>query len=199
MKIHRAIYGLAILLSIVVLDLGCSGAKDGAEGPEGKQGQLGEQGPQGEQGLQGIQGPQGEQGPPGQDCACDKQVRLPFGWGAGYYTNDTTEWIQSDISYTLNKFDVQNYTNVTSVIFSALLDTADSKSNCYVELYNLTDDAPIPNSQIETKSETTIWVDSPNLIDSFPDKEIELAVRVRSETQGVSVSVLNPQIYLYKN
>lgn len=168
-----------LMFFILIVFLGC----------EGPQGEIGPVGPA------GIKGEDGTQGPPGLDGNSDKQIRidLPGSFGA----NDTT-WNLDESYNEIIKFNAHNYTGVDSVILVASLYTYDSTANCIFELYNMTDNQPILNSQIQTNSTTFNWYISNNIFSSFPNKEITIRGRIKSSVNGISVQKIRSYILLYR-
>ena len=96
------------------------------------------------------------------------------------------------------KFNVYNYTDVDSVVLYALVRSENSSTNCIVDLYNWTDDEIIPGSELMNSSTSWSWIHSGNLFEEFPDKEISLALRIRSETNGVLVECGGAVLFLYR-
>lgn len=141
-------------------------------------------------------GPQGEQGIAGINAPCDKQIRLSITNSVNGVNSIIGEI--SDRAF-IRKFKSDNYADIKSIIFSAKITTTDPSSNCLVDLYNLTDDEPIPNSLIQSTNLNGEFVESDNIIDDFPDTEIDIAIRIRSEIDGVWVNIHSAEIYLYRD
>ena len=150
-----------------------------------------------EQGPTGPQGPQGEQGLPGEGVY-DKQTRLQFEFTSGIGCSQSAGYVWED-EYMVTKFDVDNYTGVNRIIFSASICSSEANNDCIVELYNVTDDVSIAQSVVQTNSTTPIWVDSDNIINEFPAGEIDLGIKIRSQTDGVHVSCWRAVIFLYRD
>jgi hypothetical protein len=137
---------------------------------------LGCEGPQGDAGPTGPAGPQGNPGD------SDKQLR--FGLAGNIGISSTTPFMHPEV-WSLMKFNVHNYTGIDSVVFYALIKSENSSTNCIVDLYNWTDDEVIPVSELMSSSTTLIWINSGNLFNELPNKEISLSPRIRSETNSV--------------
>ena len=134
----------------------------------------------------------------GIDGNTDRQVRLRFDFGAdGYSWRDTT-WFTTRPSSYLIHFDKRNYGNVDSIVLSVALQAHDSATSSIVELYNITDDIPIVGSQLSVKGAETVWVESPNLYPFLPDKDITLALRMKSSVTNNRASLNRAVLLLYR-
>ncbi len=148
-----------------------------------------------------CRGPQGMVGPDGNDGISDKQIRLPFiitGWG----TADTSWSICYPGGYITN-FKISNYVDIDSVIFCANMGSSDSSADCILELFDVTDSVVVGGSSLITNATGQYspgwpWLYSGNLINSFPDKEISLAFRIRTNKQGSTVEVNTAVVLLYR-
>lgn len=115
----------------------------------------------------------------------DEVVPISFG---------STETLEAE--WTLGKhpelvvvtFDKRDYPDADYILFKGEVFSTTQSTLCYARLYNLTDNEPIRDSEVfgyfQLKS-------SVNIISSFPDKEIQLGLQIRSENPGVSVGVWN--------
>ena len=117
-------------------------------------------------------------------CRCDndqpeyyvKQVRLDLG-----VCGTVQHYCQFSEVY--RNFNIHNYPRVKSVIFTVKLSSSSEISEASVALYNLTDSTIIENSVISTRSTDLVWYDSENLVNSFPDHDIDLTTVVTTEYQ----------------
>lgn len=128
----------------------------------------------------------------------DKQIRIRFG-GLDIAT-DSDEWTKTRYeTLTLIKFNKNNYPGVDSIIFTPSAYSNAAGINCYVQLYNLTDNVPIENSTVQSDVYDYIFIDSGNIYNYLPDKEIDLAIRIKSGRKGtiVSTGVVN-HLFLYR-
>ncbi len=148
---------------------------------------------EGPQGGVGPTGPTGLQGVPGDS---DKQLR--FELSANFANSSITPFMHPEV-WSLMKFNVHNYTAVDSVVLFALVESDNSSVNCIVDLYNWTDDEIIPGSEIMSNSTTLTWINSGNLFNELPNKEISLALRIRSETGSVLVYCGDATLFLYRD
>lgn len=122
------------------------------------------------------------------DVELDKEVRLPlnlitnFGLTVDGYIWVDTIWSNPYEKYWKNLigFDKLNYSKLTSIVISVPMYSAVSDKKCYVDLFNLTDSVSIEGSLIETNSAKMIIVNSQNLLNSLPNKPIDLALRIKS-------------------
>jgi hypothetical protein len=117
---------------------------------------------------------------PGRESVNDKQIRFRFNFytGQNWYGDSSGTVLNY---YSIIKFNINNYPNVDSAIFVAKLGIWDSSNFCFADLYNLTDNVKISNSTLKTNSRTSIYVQSMNIVSSFPKKEITLSIYLRSQ------------------
>jgi hypothetical protein len=123
------------------------------------------------------------------DLELDKQIRINGIGSPGigsYYPNSDTSWKLLD-GYRIINFNKNNYSDIKTIVFSALIFSTDTSNYCNVELYNLTDKVSIKNSQIKSNqlwglydANSMNYIESANIINSLPDKTINLAVRIKS-------------------
>ena len=146
----------------------------------------------------GCKGNDGTEGINGVDGVSDKQIRLKF-LGTDVGTSDTTWTLAPYQTLHLIKFDKRNYVRVDSIIFTCSLYTPNSSNTAYAELYDLTDSSSILNSQVQSNMTDYLYFDSRNIFASLPNKEIVLAVRVRSQNYGAFIETgLNAYLFLYR-
>ncbi len=134
-------------------------------------------------------GPQGEQGP------YDKQVRLEIKINSRGF-QDTT-W-QGENYQGLMKFNVDHFIGVDSVVFICELCTKEDTTKCMARLFNSTDNTPIFSSYIETYSTEYEWVESGNIFQELPKKEITLTIQVKSSNMGSDVTQGWAYLILYR-
>lgn len=120
----------------------------------------------------------------------DKQVRLEFSSLGDFYTHDTVWTMPFFITHQLIKFNKHdyNYNRVKSIIFSPSMRTEDENVSCYIDLYNVTDSVPIAGTLLVTNDKTYRFVESMDIKDFLPNKEITLSLRIRSQRRGTFVS-----------
>jgi hypothetical protein len=127
-----------------------------------------------------------------------KELRISFpGQGYQYSSTDiagnTNQWTF------IYDFNIDNYDGADSVVFASLLRSSASSSSGIAELYDITHDAPISNSQISTTEAGWTWTKSPgNLLQYIPSGPITLAIRIRPEVQGVEAAYFMPVLIIYK-
>jgi len=151
---------------------------------------------EGPKGEAGPTGPTGIQGPPGMDGNSDKQIR--FDLGGAFGTSSTTPFMFDEV-WSLIKFNVYNYTDVDSVVLYGILKSNVANTDCIVDLYNWTDNVVIPGSEIRSSITSEVWVSSSNIFNELPNKEISLALRIRSENEGKSVLIGQALLFLFRN
>lgn len=78
-----------------------------------------------------------------------------------------------------------------SIIYTVYASTSNKEVSCFVELYNLTDNMIIQNSTLSTNIEgfPGELLISDNIIENLPNKEIDLALRFRTEKEGEDVYI----------
>lgn len=144
------------------------------------------------------------------DCPCDlmeeattdKQVRLDFQFGSTVWNSTvSTPGEVLPEQFSLLRFNLYNYENIDSVIFAAKIWSSQKNNDCMVDLYDLTNNEVIPNSQIKTSSNDFLgsYVFTQDIKDNFPDKEIELGLRIASQNEGITVSIYRAHIFIYKH
>lgn len=125
----------------------------------------------------------------GIDGGIDEQIRLSF--GNHFLFNSSVDWIISNNETEhLLKFNKLNYTNVDSIVVATRLATTNSGVKCFSELFNITENTSIPNTQLEStvlNTEPFEYVFSDNIYDDLPDGEIDLGLRIRSELEGTTI------------
>ncbi len=93
-------------------------------------------------------------------------------------------------------FNKNNYVGCESIIFTGCLGSNLWGNQCFLELYNLTDSTVISNSTISASSGIHEWIESQNLLKYFPDKDIDLTLKLRTEDEGTTVFFTSASIYI---
>ena len=134
-----------------------------------------------------------------------KQLKIDIvpGSGGATYNTSITRGTTYETSNLYTGFNKNNYVNCKSIIFEGCLavyyNQVQAKvhvDTCYLELYDLTDSAVISNSILRTASYSFIWLKSQNIINNFPNKPIDLTVRLRTYYEGYDVSFTSASLYL---
>jgi hypothetical protein len=128
---------------------------------------------------------EGPQGPTGKDGVTDKQIRFDLGWSFGNsYESDTVIYAISS-GMGISQFNFNNYPDIDSVVFilynikTMTRNVEDISASVKIDLYDLTNKEPIPNSEIISDDiPMGSFVQSKNLVNSFPDQTIDLGIRV---------------------
>jgi hypothetical protein len=107
----------------------------------------------------------------------------------GSVSTSSSEWFLSGSrrAFLLN-FDKTKFPHADSIIFVPVIRTSFYTNTCYAELYNVTDSISISGSMVESTYPGWYEIRSGNIFQGLPDKPVTLAVRIRSETDGVFVS-----------
>lgn len=113
----------------------------------------------------------------------DKEVRLNFPMDNYITWKPQFELLPSH--YHLVKFNKANYPHLKSITFFASLATSDNSSIAEVELFNVTDSVSINNTLLQASTLQLNYklVQSVNIFDELPDKEIDLGVRLKSQDE----------------
>jgi hypothetical protein len=86
----------------------------------------------------------------------------------------------------------------SSVYFSARLASSDSTADCIADVYNLTDNAVIPGSEVRWSAipapRDSNEVRSGNLINAIPRKRVTLVLRIRSTKFGANVEARSAEL-----
>jgi hypothetical protein len=132
--------------------------------------------------------------------APDKQVRLDFGFGSTILNTTSVVPSISPQETNILRFNRDNYQGVDSIIFASKMWSRVANNKCYVELFNVTDNAPIAGTLLETSSTNDLdnYLFSMDVKSNFPSKEITLGLRIRSEKEGDMVSVFRANLFIYK-
>lgn len=146
--------------------------------------------------LLACKGDKGDAGPAGPVGTTDKQIRLTFFSVLGIGRTDTVYYTLPN--YLLVKFNKSNYTDVDSITFAAVGRSDSSNVFCTLELFNVTDSLRIQGSSIQTNSKVFKLFESNNIVSILPNKEIALAISIRSSKQGTLVEVQQAHLFVYR-
>lgn len=130
--------------------------------------------------------------------SCDldiKQLKIDFKISG---TTNTTSFSEGEIldQYRYFDFNKKNYGTCSSITLVGFIRTKDTHSSCFLELYNLTDSVVISNSTISTNKTSFNWVESQNIVEDLPDKDIDVTIRLRSELDGSWVDLNSASLYI---
>lgn len=132
----------------------------------------------------------------------DKQVILPVSnvFGVVTHVGDTT------VYGGLIKFKKSNFINVDSIVFVAAPMVNNPTNTATIELYNTTDRTPVSGSALSANTiytnqynnRTTDYLQSGNLYNAIPDKEINLGVRLKTKIERESAVLVSSFLILYR-
>lgn len=124
----------------------------------------------------------------------DKQIVLPLG---GSTSLSQTPNVGQD---PIIKFKKSNFAGVDSIVFIAVPYVSDPSFQSVVDLYNVTDQASITGSEIISNELLNVngFVQTGNLFDQIPDKEITLVTRTRSTKEGAYAGCYYAYLVLYR-
>jgi hypothetical protein len=129
----------------------------------------------------------------------DKLVRLEIG-ESNVGTNSTEWYLIEYKTFHLIKFNKLDYSNVDSITFVPSMYTISDLNKVYVELYNLTDNVSINNTQLESNVNDWIFKESKNIYKDLPNKETILGIRLKSENENYVVSTgIRSYLFIYKH
>lgn len=100
----------------------------------------------------------------------------------------------------LIKFSKKNYPGVDSIVFAANAYVANSNNTSHVQLYNMTTNQPIGNSEIIANGlyNDTLYLRSSNIYKSLPEDEVMIGVQLRSGIPGMFAGTGKCYLYLYR-
>jgi hypothetical protein len=125
-----------------------------------------------------------------------KVIKLEF---EGEFTGTSEDWslLNETVTSQFN-FNIVSYPTVDSVIFKASLRSERENIRCVVELFNVTDEIPIQGSALFSQIRYQLHsVRSSNILQNFPNKEIGLGVRIRSESSINYVEARHFSLLIY--
>jgi hypothetical protein len=117
-------------------------------------------------------------------CGCvtaknyDKQIRLAFSESVFAVSSQGAREMVTSESQQLIKFDKRNYIGVHKITYCPNVAASDSALEGYVELYNITDKQPVLKSRIRVVGTAFEYIESENLYEYLPEKEITLGIRL---------------------
>jgi hypothetical protein len=116
--------------------------------------------------------------------------------GSPNVTSCGIDWFISEFeTFHYPDFDKTDYSNVTSILFVPSIVSFEASNTVTVELYNMTDNVSISNSQID-HSGTFAFKYSENIFEYLPDYPITLGIRMKN-SQVSSCGSLGIRSYLY--
>ncbi|WP_162056254.1 hypothetical protein [Pontibacter pamirensis] len=131
----------------------------------------------------------------------DKEVRLVF-FSGHWSTNQTDFELLPDFTH-LIKFDKTNYSNLSSITIYASIATGSLDNTVEMELFNVTDSVSVNNTSLQASTTVTTVINyklvfSDNILNELPEKEIDLAIRLKSKN-GSYVYVTTPFLLLKRD
>lgn len=123
------------------------------------------------------------------------ELRLRVSPGLGNQSAEGWVW-----SSDLIKFNILNYPGIDSVILVVInAKSYDSSSNIIFDLYDITNDMVIENSEVKTNNTLETQLISSNIFSGIPKQEINLGLKIRSEVDGVNGDCRSTYIFLYNS
>jgi len=132
----------------------------------------------------------------GSNAQSDKQILIPIP-NSGAISNSTTPIITG----TLIKFNKTYYSGVDSIIFVASPYVYGGANTSVVELYNITDATPVTGGSLSSdySGANPPFIQTGNIYNNLPDKEIAIGVRSYSANEGVYAGTGFCYLFLYRN
>lgn len=132
----------------------------------------------------------------GENGGQDHTLLIQFPTG-GASSNSTEGNIYETLS--IKNFNITDYQNIDSIVFSAYLASDSINNNCLVELYDITNDVSILNTLITSNSQEKEWVTTNmNFLDDLPNETIDLGIRIWTETEGTMAECSIPVLVLFR-
>jgi hypothetical protein len=124
----------------------------------------------------------------------DKQIVLPLG---GSVSASLTPSLGLD---PIIKFKKSNFVGVDSIVFIAVPFVSDPSFQSVVDLFNVSDQVGITGSEIASNQLLNVngFLQTGNLYDQIPDKEITLVTRTRSTREGAYAGCYYAYLVLYR-
>lgn len=144
-----------------------------------------------------CKGDKGDLGPAGPPTPVDKQLRLTFFSVLGVGRSDTVYYVMQN--YHLFNFKKSDFLGVDSITFAVVGRSLSPTTSFQAQLFDVTDNEFLPGSGVDSNSTSFALVQSGNIFDSLPDKQVTLAVAFRSNTNGVGVELEQAHLFLYRN
>ncbi len=117
----------------------------------------------------------------------------------GDFTGTSNEWKLLDQTATSKfSFEISKYQNIDSIIFKASLRSERESVRCVVDIYNLTDDMHIEGSSLFSRIRYELHsIRSGDIQYGFPNKEVLLGVRIKSEEKGNHIEARHFSLLIY--
>jgi len=118
----------------------------------------------------------------------DNLVRLEL--GSPDVSTCGNEWFMTEFeTFMLHDFNKLDYQNVNSILFVPSMHGASNANGYFVvaELFNVTDNVPIANTQLTHDNTNYVFKYSENIYDYLPDYPVTLAIRIRVEDQDLGI------------
>jgi len=130
----------------------------------------------------------------------DKKIIVPFIGRNGIQGSSTSGTVVSD--QVILEFNINDYPDADSVVFGGFQWSLESGVECSVELYDLTNNKVIEDTQIKANAtaSTTKWTaTTKNFINHLPQETIDLGVFIKSSQEGERVYITALALIVYRN
>lgn len=132
----------------------------------------------------------------GNDGLYNKQSTILF--NNDFHAWDTS-WVLIRQDCYIYNFNFSNYEGVDSVAFGAYMYVGDNSATGYIELFDVTNNKAINNSQLSTNSTSGEWITTTfNFLEDIPKTPIILAARIKTSIGDVPANFYYPQLTLYR-
>ena len=129
----------------------------------------------------------------------DKRISIPFIGRNGIQGSSISGTAVSE--QVIPGFNINDYPEADSVIFGGFQWSLEDGVECSVELYDLTNEKVIEDTQIRavaTASTTTWTATTKNFIDRLPQETIDLGVFIKSSQEGARVYITAVELIIYR-
>jgi hypothetical protein len=130
----------------------------------------------------------------------DKRIIIPFIGRNGIQGSSTLGTVVSE--QVIHGFNINDYPEADSVVFGGFQWSLESGVECSVELYDLTNNKVIEDTQIKANAtaSTTKWTaTTKNFINHLPQETIDLGVFIKSSQEGERVYITALALIVYRN
>ena len=129
----------------------------------------------------------------------DKKIIVPFIGRNGVQGSSSSGTVVSE--QVIHGFNINDYPEADSVVFGGFQWSLEEGIECSVELYDLTNEKVIEDTQIKAfaTGSTTKWTaTTKNFIDHLPEEAIDLGVFIKSSQEGERVYITALTLIVYR-
>lgn len=121
------------------------------------------------------------------------QLRFQVTSHLGNTSSEGTVYLQD-----LIEFDINNYPEMDSAILIVEnAETINSSSSIIFELFDVTNNIIIFNSEVKSNNTSKTRLTSSNIISFIPDQKIDIGIKIRSEIDGIAGGSDDTYLFLF--